>query len=530
MSAAEEERDPPSDLELFCAFVEWPQVRARIAAHTDSAAGREAARALLPALDQDGVAALQEATGEAQALLARAALCDLSGTADLPLTFTRAREQDRALDSRELRSIVSTVRAAERAREAYLRSPRLATLVAAPDEASASGLPALAATIEAAVGPYGEVLDEASETLAGVRRRLAGQRAQLEDELRRLVTDGSVMLAVVEHRPVRRDGQPCLLIKQEELRRVPGPIIAQEPGRYYVQPDALATGYNALRDLTVAEQREELRLVEELSAAAHAWESALRELALGLIQADLHQAMARYALALECVPAEASPDAGLLLAGARHPLLAEREACVPLDLELPSDRRLLLISGPNGGGKTAAMKTVALLALLAQTGCPVPARRARLPVYRAFVSVADARSSVGEGVSTFQAHARDLRRALDGARPGALVLLDEIGVGTDPGEAAALAQAILEHLMARPLRLLATTHLAPLKAFAAAAPAAQTAAVALDAEGRPTFSLHLGRTGGSFALEVARQAGLPEAVVARAAALHAGEPPARGDP
>ena len=509
-------------LQRFLAFTEWAGVCAQLARHTESKAGRLAAQALTPSCDPAEVAGLQEATREAQQLLTRDAACEMRSLSDLIDLYARASEQGRPLSARELVGVAQTVRLGDRAAEAFAHAPRLASLVRRERELVAAQAE-LADSIEASVGPYGQVLDSASEALARLRGDIASQRVSLEAELSRLCQDGSMMLALVQHRPVEREGTPCLLVKQGELGRVPGPIVDRQPDGFYVHPDALAGHYNVLRDLLIAAEEEALRISDALSAQAIALREGLERLAAGLIAADLHQAMARYGQSAEGVLVAPSEDASLRLRGALHPILARQGECVPLDLDLDAESRLLLISGPNGGGKTAAMKTLGLTALLTQCGCPVPVSEGRLPVYRAFASVAEARSSVGAGVSTFQAHARDLAAALEGAQAGALVLLDEIGVGTDPGEAAALAQAFLELLLTRELRILATTHLGPLKRFAQEAPRCLNAAVSLDAEGRPTFELSLGQSGRSYALEVVRKAGLPESLLRRAAELHRGE-------
>lgn len=509
-------------LRAFLDFVEWPRVCAQLATYTESKAGRLATQAMTPSLDPAEVAELREATREARTLLDREACCEMRSLSDLVDLFGRATEQNRPLSGRELVGVAQTIRLGERAGEAFAASPRLAALVERDPEVLSLHAQ-LAELVEASLGPYGEVLPSASELLGQLYSEIASQRARLGAELSLLCSNGSVMLALVQHRPVEREGTPCLLIKQSELGRVPGPIVDRMPEGFYVHPDALAPHYNVLRDLLIAAEEESLRISDAISAQVLEQQGTLERLAAGLIAADLHQGMARYGRSAEGVFVEPSDDASVHLRGALHPILARQGECVPLDLDLEPDTRLLLISGPNGGGKTAAMKTLGLVALLTQCGCPVPVQSGRLPVYRAFASVADARSSVGAGISTFQAHARDLAAALEGASEGALVLLDEIGVGTDPGEAAALAQAFLELLLTRELRILATTHLAPLKRFAQEAERCLNAAVSLDEDGRPTFELLLGRSGRSYALEVVRQAGLPASLIARAAELHRGD-------
>jgi DNA mismatch repair protein MutS2 len=513
-------------LERFLDFVEWRALQEALARQAESAAGRSAARRLLPALDPERVRAFQRATHEADALLSQGALARLEELSDLPEVCERRAREARPFDSRELRGVASTIRVGALARQAYAgTSPALAALCEQPGvaiEAEAQ----LADRIELAIGPYGQVLDAASEALSLTRRGIAGLVATLEQRLALLCRDGSVVLALLEQRPVLHEGRPCLLVRASELHRVPGPILHREAERYFVQPDALAPDYNALRDLRVAERDECARITELLSDAVSQREASLLDLTRGLIQADVHQAMARLARARGLVSLEDASGSGsrVRLRGARQPLLSEEARCVPVDLDLPEARRLLLITGPNGGGKTAAMKTLALCAVLNQCGAAAPVTEGALPIYRGFVAVAEATSSVGEGVSTFQAHARDLAEALQAAAPGSLLLLDEIGRGTDPGEAAALAQAVLEHLLAGPeVTILATTHLPELKRFASARDDAACAAVGLDEAGQPTFQLAMGEVGRSYALEAARQAGLPDSVCERAGALHRGQ-------
>lgn len=513
----------------FLGFVEWARVRESIARRAASHAGRLWARTLEPEVDAAEVLLRLIRSQEALELLEDGdeATPDLSEVSDLEQAFERARHEERSLTTRELSSVAATILACTRARSAFAEHPRLLELVAEAEEPAEEDL-GLAQEIERTIGPYGVIVDEASERLAHIRRKLVDTREMLRLALGDAVMDASIMLAVVEHRAVEYDGQLCLKVKAEEIRRVPGPIIGDEPGFLYVEPDRAREQYNRVRHLELDERTEVFRIARELSSRVLPRREAYERLSQGAIRADIHLAMARYAVDLRLTrPTLAGADDGLRISlrGARHPLLAEGETeCVPIDVELGGEHRLLVISGPNGGGKTAAMKTVGLVSVLAQCGCFVPAEAgAVLPVFASFLSVSESRSSVSEGLSTFQAHARDLAAVAEADQEGALVLLDEIGVGTDPTEAASLAQAFLEHELAQPLLALATTHLSPLKAFAQRTSGARNAAVGLDDAGRPTFSLTLGQAGRSYALEVARQSGLPLSICQRAAELHGGE-------
>ncbi len=194
-------------------------------------------------------------------------------------------------------------------------------------------------------------------------------------------------------------------------------------------------------------------------------------------------------------------------------------ACVPIDVRLDSRVRLLVITGPNGGGKTVALKTAGLAVVLALSGSFVPAKAATVPLASELLAAAVAPDDLAHGLSTFEVHARRLAAVAAHAARGALVLLDELGLGTDPIEGAALGRALLEHLLAKGALVLATTHLGPLKTFAVTTDGAAVASVAVDERGCPLYRLEVGKAGESSALAMARRAGVPEPIVARAEAI-----------
>ncbi len=523
------------EVEHFLEFVEWPLVQEAIAARTQSHPGSFHARELVPSLELDEVRRRQALTLEARAQLEReGGVPDLAGVADVLGMFQRLERRGRLLDSRDLLALAGTLEAGGAARRAFAGAAALGALVALapgpegerPDEVEASDL-AWARDVQAKIGDYGLVKSSASDALLALRDELRGARQSLHTELAQLCNDPGLLAALAEYGPVSHDGMPCLRIKAESIRRVEGHIRGQaKDGSHFVEPERVRGHYSRIRRLELDEQAEVSRIVRVLGEYVTPRRAAFERLGGGLVLSDVHLAMARWARDLELTPPALSAELVVELRAARHPLIGLRPGavCVPIDLSLSLARRLVVISGPNGGGKTAAMKTLGLAAAMAQSGSFIAAAAGgRLPIFTRFVSVADARSSVVAGLSHFQAHARELAGLVLALRPGCLVLLDEIGHGTDPGEAAALAQAVLEHVLARgDLIAMATTHLGPLKAFAGRAAGASNAAVELDAQGRPTFALQLGRAGRSYALEAARAVGLPEALVVRAMALHGG--------
>lgn len=511
-------------LDAFLDFVEWQLVREQVAARTASSPGSFRARELRPVFDAGQVDALQARTAEALALVQADRTPDLEDAVDVDDLYRRLERAERGPGARELRWLAQTLQAGAAARAAVAGSPALAALVTDPDdEQDGPALDeALARDVLAAIGPYGVVRSEASEALGGVRAELQGAREQLRSRLTSLATRGRLVVALAEPPLGEHEGVPCLRVRPDHVRSVPGVVRGSaRDGAHLVEPEDAQDDYSRVRQLEAEELAEARKVVIALVARAVPRRAAHTRLAAGVIQLDLHLALARHARDLGLSPPRLSDDLEAALGGARHPLLP-RDECVEIDLGVSRARRLLVISGPNGGGKTAAMKTLGLAAALAHCGGHVPAREALVPRVSRLIAVAAPRSSVTAGVSQFQAHARDIVQALAAVRPGALVLLDEIGQGTDPVEAAALAQAVLEHLLREDVLVLATTHLAPLKAFAARCAGAANAAVDLDGQGRPTFVLTVGRAGRSFALEVARAAGMPAALCDRAEALHGG--------
>lgn len=514
-----------ASLDRFLRFVEWPRVLEAIADRTVSRAGSHFARELTPSLDPALVELRQARTAEASELLQSERAPELSGVADVEQIFGRADRLGRLPGPGELRAIARTLLTAVEARRAFASSPRLGELVAAGGEADEELADvALAEEVLARIGEHGAVLDDASERLAELRELVVVARHELKQALGRVIRDPSMMVALAHFGAVEHEGQQCLRVKRREVRRVPGPVLGEgRDDTVYVEPDEARAEYNRLRHLELDERAEEARIVRELGQRVLPRREVYQALAAGLIEADLHLALARYARDLDLARPALAPGLGLELREARHPLLAAEARCVPIDLTMGPERRMVVLSGPNGGGKTVAIKTVALAAALAQAGSFVPAAAgARLPLFRGLLSVSEAESSVSAGLSTFQAHAREMAAVAERCGPDSLVLLDEIGLGTDPGEAAALAQAFLEHLLAQDALTLVTTHLGPLKAFAERTPGVANAAVALDEQGHPTYRVAVGQAGRSYALEVARSAGVPAGICARAEALHRG--------
>lgn len=385
-------------------------------------------------------------------------------------------------------------------------------------------------------GSDGLLKDDASPALAAARTKLRRRRGEVSRHLERIAGERHEALgdAVV----VLRNDRYCLPVLASARARVPG-IVHDRSGSgqtVFVEPLEVVEANNDLALLAAEERREAERLLSEFGRAilgeAAALEAAVAELA-GL---DLLEAKVAFGEMGEGRLPEIADDGGWVLEGARHPLLDARFEklrrrvlgqtreggdAVPLDLELPADRRLLIVSGPNAGGKTVVLKTAGLFALLVQCGVPVAAAPGtRIPVFRAIrTEIGDAQAILSDR-STFSSSMERLAEILAEAGPDTLALVDEIGGATDPEEGSAIAVAFLEAFIARGGRALVTTHLSAIKTFAASRPDALCAAMEFDDRtGRPNYRLHAGLAGRSHALSVARERGLPEAVLERAVAL-----------
>ncbi len=307
-------------------------------------------------------------------------------------------------------------------------------------------------------------------------------------------------------------------VKAEARSRVKG-IVHDASGSgatLFVEPLVVVELGNAWREAKAAEDEEIGRILDELSALVGAQATILTQTLAAMARFDLWAAKAALAGEMDGVRAETADRPEIVLLGARHPGLTGR--VIPIDVRLGDGFTALVVTGPNTGGKTVTLRTLGLLALMHQAGLHVPAERgSRLPILRdVFADIGD-EQSVAQSLSTFSGHLRRIVRIVEAAGPGTLVLLDELGAGTDPTEGSALAQALLDHFIRAGALVAATTHYAELKAYAHTTEGAMNAAVEFDLESlSPTYRLSIGLPGGSQAFAIAERLGLSSAIVADA--------------
>ncbi len=501
------------DLEVLDYF----KILERVAAFTHFSLGREKVLALRPTADPDNARGRLARTREAVGFLTRHNP-DLTGAADVRQAVQMA-ARGRVLTPSELLQIQRTVRVAERLRRSIMQErrqfPRLARLVR--DWPTHFGL---AEAIAEVLDDEGRVKDTASPELAALRRALRETHQALRERLETLIRSPDIRALLQEPLYTLRSGRYVLPVKAEHRHRFPGIVHDQSStgATFFIEPFAVVELNNRLRTLEQEQEREVRRLLRRLSQRVGRAAETLTRVVETLGDLDMLFARARYALELDAVepklepwrPAEPPhPGSTLRLYRARHPLIP-RDRAVPVDIVLEPDVYALVITGPNTGGKTVTLKTVGLLALMAQTGLFIPAAEgSALSVFRGIYADIGDEQSIEQSLSTFSAHIRNIIRILEKADSRSLVLLDELGAGTDPHEGAALAWAILDALVQRGVTTLVATHYPELKVYAHRTPGVQNASMEFDPETlQPTYRLILGLPGRSNALIIAQRLGL----------------------
>lgn len=492
--------------------LEFGAIVEMLAALTAFAPSHELAEASLPMSDAVLVGLLQDQTDEAVQLLDEQAQATIGGARDLRGSLERASRGGR-LAPQELLDVGETLHATQRF-AGRLRDWRGRHLAEVRDELDDA--PELRARIERSIDEAGEILDTASAELASARKRLRTAQDRVRERLNAMLRSSDLAGVIGEAIVTLRAGRYVIPVRAEAKGRVKGIVHDQSASgaTLFIEPLVVVELNNAWTQATLDAQREEERILDELSRSVEDRAASLAASLAALARADLWLARARLAAQQDAVRPALTDDA-LELLSARHPLLGE--SAVPIDLRLGArfGYRALVVTGPNTGGKTVSLKTLGLLALMHQAGLRVPAAHgARLPVFdRVMADIGD-EQSIAQSLSTFSSHLRNVVRFVAAAETRTLVLLDEVGAGTDPAEGSALAMAIIARLLELGAWVAATTHYAELKAFAAEHEDVTNASVEFDVRTlRPTYRLEIGLPGKSQAFAIARRLGLPEAVL-----------------
>jgi DNA mismatch repair protein MutS2 len=525
------------------AALEWPRLRDHIAGRTSSPLGRGWILALEPSYDLAWIDQQQQRTAEVRAMLLRGGSFEFHGLFDPTILLDKARIDGAALESTEIRDLLTVVE-----RVAAWRN-----LVEVPKNAASANstryewpgisdlssplldhdLAPLLRLLRGKIEPDGSLNDDASPELRRIRRAMERQHRAIEESLRKSLRGLSEGGSTQEDLITIRGDRFVIPVKAEFKRKVPGVVHGSSSSgqTVFVEPLETIEQNNELVRLLDEEQSEIHRILVVMTHALGENATAIHLGTCILAEVESHFARARFATTLKCVRPTFTQQ--FSLSAARHPLLElrmraaalaenkEPKTPIPLTVILPPETKQLVISGPNTGGKTVSLKTLGLLSLMAQSGIPIPAEEAKLPLFQSiYADIGDAQS-IERDLSSFSAHVVNLDRISREAAAHSLVLLDELGSATDPEEGAALAVAMAAHFLTLNAWCCITTHLTSLKVYAANHPGVLNAAVGFDQQTlTPTYELRLGVPGASAGLNIAARLGLqPEIITAARAQM-----------
>ena len=386
--------------------------------------------------------------------------------------------------------------------------------------------PEIVMAIDRIVDRFGKIRDNASPELQDIRRIIREREGQVSKRLQQILTsaksagivDADAMVSI-------RDGRAVIPVSASNKRKLQGFIHDESAtGKtFYIEPVEVVEINNELRELEYAERREVVRILSAFTESLRPSADGMAASGEYLAQVDMIRAKARWASENGCTKPILSTDDRLVLRNARHPLLAQtlaeqRRELVPLDMQLDRSKRILVISGPNAGGKSVCLKTVGIVQYMFQCGFPVPAsENSELPVFRSLCIDIGDEQSLDDDLSTYSSHLLNMKRMLAAASERTMVLIDEFGSGTEPIIGGAIAESILERLLARGCYGVITTHYANIKYFASNNDGVANGAMMFDVQQiRPLFRLDMGKPGSSFAVEIARKIGLPEDIIREA--------------
>jgi len=507
-------------------ILEFYEVKKILAGYTSFSISKDLVLNLMPISDYDEVCLRLRQSAEARHLLALDHGFAVRGAFDVREEVTMA-ALGKILDPKKLIEIQQTLSTARQVRSSLNNLSKEVPLLWDIAKGIVS-LPEIEKEITRCLSPAGEVLDRASRQLAAIRTQLKETRELLMKRLKIIMRTPRGRKIVQEPIITERHGRYVIPVKVEFRREIKGIThdVSDSGASVFVEPWSTIDLGNTFRELRTAEKREMERILRDLSMTVGTKEVEILRGISRLAELDMVMAKARYASNVKAVEPgiidpsaelnEGNPGIFIKLVDARHPLLGEK--AIPLSVEIGKDFSILVITGPNTGGKTVALKTIGLLSLMTQSGIPIPASpETQMPICdNIFADIGD-EQSIEQTLSSFSWHVGNIVRIIKNATERSLVLLDELGTNTDPAEGSAMARAILLHFFSSRILTVVTTHYADLKAFAHMTPGFQNASFNFDpVTFMPTYHLTVGIPGGSNALAVAASLGVPPAIIEQA--------------
>ncbi|MFA6347488.1 MAG: hypothetical protein WCX07_04305, partial [Dehalococcoidales bacterium] len=505
------------DLELL----EFPRIREIIAGYCSFSISSEMAMSLSPSTDIDVIRTKLDESREASGLMEEDSSVSANGVEDI-CDYAVAASRGQVLDPKTLRVICTSLQVMRLLRNAITDHPdRFPALSKYSD--NISEFTPIEKAIDRAISIDGEILPNASAKLLSIRRNQQAKKAALMNTLQGLISTGTQQHYIQEALITEREGRYVIPIKSEHRKEISGIVhdVSNSGATLFIEPLQTLEMGNALKEEQIEEKREIARILTEISELIGGVSEDIIDSIEAAAALDLTLAKARFARRFKANEATVyKPDTSapplIKLDDARHPLLGD--SAVPLSIEIGNDFSVLIITGPNTGGKTVALKTIGLLCLMTQAGLPIPAApTSRLPVLDGIFADIGDEQSIAQTLSTFSWHMSNIARILKKLSGHNLVLLDELGASTDPNEGSALGRAILLHILASHSLAAITTHYTDLKVFAHVTEGLQNASFDFDPETMtPTYKLTLGTPGGSNAIATAAHFGLPQEVISTA--------------
>ncbi len=496
----------------------YDKIKEMLADCAVSERGAAAARALLPATERQEAERLMAQTREAESISISNAAHPMMGFDDLSGELTRLKA-GAGLSCAELLRVSRLMKAAKRAKKGIKKGEngQLRLLPELADQLFYDDM--LIRRIDDAILSEEEIADQASPALRDIRRRQRNENAFVREKLNAIIRSKEHAAHLQDAIITMRNGRYVVPVKQEYRGNVPGLIHGQSASgaTLFIEPMSIVEANNRLRVLEEEEKQEIERILLELSALAGAYTYEMQADLDLLTYLDLVFAKAALAIRMRAMPIAFNEDDTIDIRSGRHPLIDEKEV-IPVSVSVSDEHRTLIITGPNTGGKTVTLKMVGLFSAMAQSGLFLPALEgSSLPLFeKIFADIGD-EQSIEQSLSTFSSHMRNIIYILRKAGAHCLVLIDEMGAGTDPEEGTALALAILDELNSRGCKLLTTTHYSEIKAYAMNAEGFENASMEFDAQSlRPTYRLIMGVAGSSNAFLISKRLGLKTPIIEKA--------------
>jgi len=498
-------------------ILEYDKIIHELASLAATEPGRERCYGLEPSIVYDEVVLRQKTTDDAVRIILEKSILPLSGFVEIRPILARVQTQA-ALSCKELLNIGQFLRAASKLHGFLpLSSEQFAENIVYQTILELVTIPSLEQSISNAIAGEEELFDHASPALFIIRRKIKDTQAEVKAHLERIVRNSSKSLQ--EQLITLRGNRYVVPVRSDHRTDIPGIIhdTSSSGATLFIEPYPVIEANNRIREY-LSEERDEIeRILTELSLEVYDHADTLTENTRIAATVDFAIAKARHAIQLKAMPPIINKDGKVRLLSARHPLI-HKDRVVPITIEIGFDYETMVITGPNTGGKTVSLKTCGLFCLMAMAGLQIPAKEnSMVTIFNTIIADIGDEQSIEQNLSTFSSHMSNLVRIIREAGPSTLVLVDELGSGTDPSEGAALAISILEYLQAHQCTTIATTHYKELKIYAIRTPRVENACCEFDVETlQPTYRLLIGIPGVSNAFSISKRLGLPDGIIERA--------------